>query len=185
MTQGSFKCKKGDIINSNHSWVVEVLVYDDNGICLEQLSINKTYTVVSENATQFTVQGTTQDILSTLMITVNNDMPSVYTPYSKNLIDKVNDIDAQFKLSQKYLQKPFVVLSFDAFNLTDNRFKIVNDEYGYKATVANTTNEDIFICGISYCCFIAVFIIYNLKTIVSKIESIKRKHNKRLLQILL
>lgn len=142
MTQGSFKCKKGDIINSNHSWVVEVLVYDDNGICLEQLSINKTYTVVSENATQFTVQGTTQDILSTLMITVNNDMPSVYTPYSKNLVDKVNDIDAQLKLSQKYLKKPFVVLSFDAFNLTDNRFKIVNDEYGYKATVANTTNED-------------------------------------------
>lgn len=143
MTSTSFRCKKGDVIRSNISWQIESIVYDNDGVCVEKTYFDdsKQYTVTSDNAVQFTIQASKQSLLSTLMITINNDMPSVYTPYSKNLVDKVSDIDAQIKSSQKYFKKPFVVLSFDAFNLTDNRFSIVNDEYGYKATVANTTNE--------------------------------------------
>lgn len=73
-------------------------------------------------------------------------------PYVKpDYIGMINDLETRVmsefdSLNNKkttFFKKPFVALSFDNFNLTDDRFDIVHGEYGYKATIAHKRKADI------------------------------------------
>lgn len=142
MSNQIWDCKKGDIIRCSKSWVW-VLIYDADGLLIEKWNTNDAvaYEVTSETAAMFTYQENPYSDWSMVMITLNNEMPAVFTPYSKNLLDRIGDLEKA--TSKAYFNKPFVVLSFDAFNLDDNRFAIVHDEFGYKATVAHKTKDNI------------------------------------------
>ena len=145
-----WNCKQGDVIRCSQKYV-EILVYDSNGVCVSIYNNTngvQQFTVSNANAAMFTYQCTSTEsqYLSGAMITKNRDMPSVYIPYNEAEIslEKIGENARDIKALQNppYFKKPFVALSFDAFTLSDNRFAIVNGEYGYKATIAHTTNED-------------------------------------------
>lgn len=144
-----WKCKKGDVIRCNMNWNVYYMIYDANGLLITNKYFSGDYTVVDDNAAQFIVQTFNAAAVNpaNLMVTINNPMPSTYTPYVET--PSIGDI-ATNKLAIKdlqnglpYFKKPFVVISYDAFNLTDNRFNITNNEYGFKATIAHKKIGDI------------------------------------------
>ena len=138
-------CKQGDIIRCNMSWAY-ILIYDVSGVLIEKWNTQEdvAYEVTSETAAQFTYQGVSYQATDDVMITLNREMPSTIVPYQPtSLVDRVSILEEQANNAKKYFNKPFVVLSFDTFNLDDNRFAIVNGEYGYKATVAHRTAEHI------------------------------------------
>lgn len=74
------------------------------------------------------------------MVTVNADYPKSY------IAPKVVALNSTIGLSKTQNEevlsivesaniKPFVLINFDSFNFEDNRFSIVNDEFGFRATV--------------------------------------------------
>ncbi len=146
-----WSCKQGDVIRCSANWNEQVLVYDENNKCLEILAVqsSKQVTVTAANAAKFTLQSSSQgdSHLKNLMVTLNNPMPATYTPYVESDIklEQIGENRQAIKALQDgkpYFKKPFVVLSFDNFHLNDNRFNIVQGEYGYKATVSHRTSTD-------------------------------------------
>lgn len=141
-----FSCKAGDVIRSSHAWTVEIIVYNESGVSVENSNFDgtKTYTIASDSAKYFAIQTSSHSVVEDLMITKNNEMPSVYTQYTEVVtIEQIskNKADIEKLKSNTVEFKPFVALSFDAFDLSDNRFNIVYGEYGYKATVAHRTAD--------------------------------------------
>lgn len=148
-------CKQGDVLRFSAAWYPQVLVFDESGVCVEKSSVSsdKVVTITASNASKFTIQSESQsdDQLKNLMVTLNREMPSTYTPYVEAELsleqirknkEAIKELQNQ-EQPKKFFDKAFVVLSFDAFNLTDKRFAIVHDEFGYKATVAHKTVGDI------------------------------------------
>lgn len=64
-------------------------------------------------------------------VILNDAIPFTKTQ-KEELLPTENEV---FGVTEKFT-KPFVCINFDAFSFDDNRFKIVNDEYGFPATVA-------------------------------------------------
>ena len=147
-----WEVKQGDVIYTSTQWF-GLLIYDSNNKLVEYASnsgVNRAYTVTNENAKYLTIQASARNdvYLNNLMISINRELPSTYKEYNETYtidnFDKLaNDIpqDGQIKID-----KGFVIISFDAFDLDDDRYNIVYGEYGFKASgsvsAGNTIEAD-------------------------------------------
>ena len=131
--------KKGDTIYVTNRYLI-ILIYDSTDTLVEYVSAagwGLGYVVTNDNAKYFTIQagGTSAEYLTEVMISINKRLPERFVPYSyvetKTHFDDIADaIPADGKAK---IDKGFLIISFDAFNLDDDRLSIVN-EFGMRAS---------------------------------------------------
>ena len=130
--------KKGDIIYSTNEFLI-LLFYNSNNVLVEYASAigrGLGYTVTNDDSVYMTIQnGATSDAyLTKVMLSINNKLPNYFVDY--DYIEDDNAIkDVENKIyghGKADIKKGFLILSFDNFDLDDNRLEIVK-EFGFKA----------------------------------------------------
>ena len=149
--EGSFLCnqiweiKNGDIVRTNLTWMT-FLIYDEQGVLLKTQSNSSTdFTVENEKAKYLRlVYGNySEDKVNKMMVTINRNMPSSYTPYNRVSIDtyEINEIKEQLSQTPSN-EKTYIILDFDGCNnVYENRYKLVYEQYGFPFTFIATGKE--------------------------------------------
>lgn len=146
-TDTIYNVKKGDVIRSSTNYIIASF-YDKQGkyVTRYNFDTSKEYEIANDNICKMIIMCAENDAAYTtkLMVTINNDMPDNYVPYSGlstqyNIPKKINEIDSELK---KVIKTPFVILNFDAFTELDERYKIIN-EYGFKASAVASGDKNV------------------------------------------
>lgn len=146
-TDTIYNVKKGDVIRSSTNYIIASF-YDKQGkyVTRYNFDTSKEYEIANDNICKMIIMCAENDAVYTtkLMVTINNDMPDNYVPYSGlstqyNIPKKINEIDSELK---KVIKTPFVILNFDAFTELDERYKIIN-EYGFKASAVASGDKNV------------------------------------------
>lgn len=144
-----WEVQQGDVIYTSTQWF-GLLIYDSNNRLVEYANnsgTNRKYVVTNANAKYLTIQASARNdsYLNNLMISINNELPDTYREYSEtyttNNFDKLaSEIPQDGRIK---IDKGFVIISFDAFDLDDDRYNIVYGEYGFKASGAVSAGNTI------------------------------------------
>lgn len=144
-----WEVKQGDVIYTSTQWF-GLLIYDSSNKLIEYASNSGTnckYVVTNANAKYLTIQASARNdgYLNNLMISINKELPDTYKEYSETYtIDNFDKLASEIPQDgQIKIDKGFVIISFDAFDLDDDRYNIVYGEYGFKASGAISAGNTI------------------------------------------
>jgi hypothetical protein len=137
--------KKGDIIYSTNEFVT-LCFYNSNNVLVEYANAigrGLGYTVTNNDSVKMTIQNgaTTEAYLTKVMLSINVKLPNYFVGYDYTEDDNaIKDVENKITGNGKAdIKKGFLILSFDNFNLDDDRLAIVK-EFGFKASGTYTVH---------------------------------------------